>query len=466
MKVMRLLAVLAVVLASGVLALSAGASTTSAPAAGPCAPGTSYDPACDVDHNGVIDITDIQLTAGHWDQSGPWTSDNDHEHLDQVWSRSRVPLKIQSNFDGTGGSRPAALVLTNTRTGLPGHGLWVDSVNGNGVIVNSAGTGVYVNTAANDGVYVCTTGSAVGCTASTENNGVEVGNAEGNGVFVKNAGNDGVVVDAAADSGVVINSAGGNGLDLFSAGGDGVRVLNAGGDGVHVTLAQGDGVDATTGSLTGYGGRFSNAATSGAGVYTIGGSNSAPDLVLGGNNINSDDGRIYSQPEFPSSDIQLHTMDTVFIHLDEDDNSLSAVIIYDGANNEIWSVYESGLAVAGEGNAAVVDAGEEGRQLVYGVHSPQNWLEDFGSGRLAAGAAVVKVDNAFARAANLEASYHVFLTPLGDCALYVADKGAASFTVRALGGQACDVGFDYRIVALRRGYESSRMPEFVTPEDH
>ncbi|MEZ4767557.1 MAG: hypothetical protein R2844_03920 [Caldilineales bacterium] len=43
----------------------------------------------------------------------------------------------------------------------------------------------------------------------------------------------------------------------------------------------------------------------------------------------------------------------------------------------------------------------------------------------------MKVDDAFSRAANLEASYHVFLTPLGECTLYVADKGAASFTVRA-----------------------------------
>ncbi|MEZ4767558.1 MAG: hypothetical protein R2844_03925 [Caldilineales bacterium] len=333
MKVMRLLTVLFSILTVLFLGTITGASTTAAPDAGPCVPGAAYDPACDVDHNGQINVTDIQLAAGHWGQTGTFTSDNDHEHLDQVWSRSRVPLKIQSNFDGTGGSRPAALVLTNTRTGLPGHGLWVDSVNGNGVMVNAAGNGVYVNQAASDGVYVCATGSAVGCTVSTENNGVEVGNAEGNGVFVKNTGNDGVVVDSAADSGVVINSVGGNGLDLYSAGGDGVRVLNAGGDGLHVNLAQEDGVDATTSSLTSYGGRFSNTATLGAGVYTLGGSNSAPDLVLGGNNINSDDGRIYSQPDFPSSDIQLHTMDTVFIHLDEDNNSLSAVIIYDGAGN-------------------------------------------------------------------------------------------------------------------------------------
>lgn len=262
MKVIRLLAVLAVVLASGVLALSAGASPVAAPMAGPCGSGDTYDPACDVDHNGTIDITDIQLAAGHWGHTGTFTSDNDHEHLDQVWSRSRVPLKIQSNFDGTGGSRPAALVLTNTRTGLPGHGMWVESVNGVGVNVNAAGTGVYVNAAVNDGVYVCATGSASGCTASAENNGVEVGNAEGNGVFVKAAGNDGVVVSAAGDDGVYVNTATDDGLSVGSVGGDGlqvafansghgVNVLNASNAGVFVDSAAGDGLRVcTTGSAT------------------------------------------------------------------------------------------------------------------------------------------------------------------------------------------------------------------------
>jgi hypothetical protein len=46
--------------------------TAAAPQAGPCAPGTAYDPACDVDHNGTVDIYDIQLTAGHWGQTGTY----------------------------------------------------------------------------------------------------------------------------------------------------------------------------------------------------------------------------------------------------------------------------------------------------------------------------------------------------------------------------------------------------------
>ena len=42
--------------------------------AGPCSPGAVYDPMCDVDHDGDVDVTDIQLTAGHWGQNGVWLS--------------------------------------------------------------------------------------------------------------------------------------------------------------------------------------------------------------------------------------------------------------------------------------------------------------------------------------------------------------------------------------------------------
>lgn len=57
---------------AGVASLAAPASAR--PAAGPCAPGVAYDAACDVDHDGDVDILDIQLAAGHWNQAGPWSS--------------------------------------------------------------------------------------------------------------------------------------------------------------------------------------------------------------------------------------------------------------------------------------------------------------------------------------------------------------------------------------------------------
>ena len=57
----------------GILALTPHASA--APAASPCVAGIVYNSACDVDHDGDVDILDVQLTAGHWNQNGTYTGD-------------------------------------------------------------------------------------------------------------------------------------------------------------------------------------------------------------------------------------------------------------------------------------------------------------------------------------------------------------------------------------------------------
>ena len=69
------------------------------PLLGPCAPGAAYDPACDANQDGHINITDIQLAAGHWNQTGTFTSDNNHIHLGQTWTGSNNPLVIGGTFN-------------------------------------------------------------------------------------------------------------------------------------------------------------------------------------------------------------------------------------------------------------------------------------------------------------------------------------------------------------------------------
>ncbi len=69
----RKLLALAVALALLLPAVATAAPAPSLPA-GPCVAGGSYNPACDVDHNGVIDVLDIQLAAGHWTPDGAFTS--------------------------------------------------------------------------------------------------------------------------------------------------------------------------------------------------------------------------------------------------------------------------------------------------------------------------------------------------------------------------------------------------------
>jgi len=115
----------------------------------------------------------------------------------------------------------------------------------------------------------------------------------------------------------------------------------------------------------------------------------------------------------------------------------------------------------GVSSMASLDSGQ--RQVaLYAVESPQNWFEDFGTGRLARGTATVTLDPTFAQTVNLDSDYHVFLAPAGDCrGLYVSQKTATSFEVRELGGGQSNVPFDYRIVALRHGFENVRLADIT-----
>jgi hypothetical protein len=55
-------------------------------------------------------------------------------------------------------------------------------------------------------------------------------------------------------------------------------------------------------------------------------------------------------------------------------------------------------------------------------------------------------------------TYHVFLTPRGDCnGLYISNQGPNGFEVRELRGGTSNVGFSYRIVARPRANPSPRL---------
>lgn len=91
----------------------------------------------------------------------------------------------------------------------------------------------------------------------------------------------------------------------------------------------------------------------GAGVLAKGVEGGA-DLILGGNSSSQDNGTIYSDPAYPSSDIVLVANDTIRIDLnhdgDADDGDLE---IYDYNNNLLFDVDDSGDVVfGGPGRAA------------------------------------------------------------------------------------------------------------------
>jgi hypothetical protein len=192
--VLVLVLVLGILAAAPIAAAPLHAAALRDLVAAPCASGVTYDPACDVNHDGVVNVLDVQITASHWNQTGTWLSDNSHNHLGQVWT-GNSPLKIQGAF---GAPDYAPLVLNNTA----GVGLSIGASD-SGVYIDTAGyNGIWVASAANHGLRVGTTGG----------NGVQVDLTEYAGVYVSRAGTDGVYVGSAANNGVVVDAAGVNGV--------------------------------------------------------------------------------------------------------------------------------------------------------------------------------------------------------------------------------------------------------------
>jgi len=138
-----------------------------------------------------------------------------------------------------------------------------------------------------------------------------------------------------------------------------------------------------------------------------------------------------------------------------------------GYSDDGYGVYSNGTLGTTAATASIVGTRDYGWRQVYAMESPGNWFEDFGASRLSGGEARVELESVFAQTVALSEGYHVFLTPLGDCALYVSEKNERGFVVKIVGGSAgsatSDVAFDYRIVAKRSGYEAKRLEAAEAP---
>jgi hypothetical protein len=134
---------------------------------------------------------------------------------------------------------------------------------------------------------------------------------------------------------------------------------------------------------------------------------------------------------------------------------------YNFANNTFCNVDPSGnLNCSGSKNAVVpIDSGKR-MVAMSAIEAPQNWFEDAGEAELANGAAIVQLDSTYTQTVNADVKYQVFLTPYGDCkGLYVTNRTANSFEVRELGGGTASLSFGYRIMALRKNYETIRFAD-------
>lgn len=164
-----------------------------------------------------------------------------------------------------------------------------------------------------------------------------------------------------------------------------------------------------------------------------------------------------------TADYHVKSQDDVFIDLEQaGDGSSSAGIfqIRDNALSTVFSVNENGTMFAAGTKSAVVETEDHGRVALYAVESPEVRFEDLGSARLDNGVATVEIDPVFAQTVNLE-DYHVTLTAVCDTPvlLHVTSKGPSAFTVEGESpdGWRSDCAFDWRLSALRKGFEDRRL---------
>ncbi len=224
--------------------------------------------------------------------------------------------------------------------------------------------------------------------------------------------------------------------------------------GTSVTLANyGAGVAGTGLVISGKGDEFGG----GAGVW---GDAGGPFNNLSGITGTADDNYAVFAANATGSDTNTPTL------LASNDSTTSGALVFLAEQGNLGGGYCS-IDVNGDLNCSgtVSPSAEtsEGRDVkLYGVASPENWFEDFGSGQLSGGSAQIALDPAFASTVNTGEAYHVFLTPRGDCeGLYVGATTAAGFEVRELHHGTSNISFDYRIGAKRRGYESVRLEDIT-----
>jgi len=126
----------------------------------------------------------------------------------------------------------------------------------------------------------------------------------------------------------------------------------------------------------------------------------------------------------------------------------------DGSNISIGD-----LVCTGSKSAAVPVDGNRMVRL-YAVEAADNWFEDAGAAQITNGSSAIRFDPTFSQTISADSDYHVFLTPEGECeGLYVSNKSANGFEVHELHGGHSNVGFSYRIMAKRKGYENVRMQD-------
>ena len=109
--------------------------------------------------------------------------------------------------------------------------------------------------------------------------------------------------------------------------------------------------------------------------------------------------------------------------------------------------------------------GTEFRKL-YCEEATEIWFSDYGTFHLVNGKATIRLDDIFLNTVSIDGNnpMKVFIQMNSESKPVFVNKGMTSFDVIETNGGSSNAGFDYRIVAKRRGYEAKRLELVELPK--
>jgi len=381
-------------------------------------------------------------------------------------------LKVTSNLGGAISATSAAqtAIAANSTTGAAISGAATTGYAGYFANNSTYQATVYASNAGNGnagsfnnnsatrvalaGVNASTDGNAIGTYGSASNGKAVYGvSTTGNGIYGTSTNGVGVVGNSTTAAGMAGYSGSAAGSYGSSTSGAGAYGISQSGIGVNGASTTGTGVFGQLGSISGTAATFFSVSEQKAGVLGDAGPGSAANIGIVGTGDDTVAGAFLNNSQNYDS----------LIAFNSSDEGLGPTglfrVFQAGSPNGVCGIGGGGnLSCTGQLKSLVAVAGGARKVETYSVQSPENWIEDFGSGSMKNGVALVSLDPGFVETVSGSADYHVFLTPSGDSkGLYVSRKTASGFEVRESDGGKSSIAFDYRIVAKRRGHETERL---------
>lgn len=167
------------------------------------------------------------------------------------------------------------------------------------------------------------------------------------------------------------------------------------------------------------------------------------------------------------------------VELDAEDGGHGEIALWDCDGNRTFRVFANTMTIYNDAGAAtwsingngaknaIVQTRDFGQRMVYTMESPEVWFEDVGSGQLSGGSVRIDLDPVFLQTVTIDERnpMKVFITPTGDCLGVYVEKHTDYFIVHELAGGTSSATFDYRVMAKRVGFESTRLERFVEEPD-